>query len=104
MHYHELEKKKQHCLLKMQEAHSSYNHWYNEYMHYHHVGQQPYFQFNPYVQMNPQFTVSPFTQVNPNLEVNPITQVNPNVEVNPKTNAYLNFDPDFNLNIGNKWG
>ncbi|MRG86034.1 hypothetical protein [Salinibacillus xinjiangensis] len=103
MHQHEIIKRRDFYLKKMQEAQAHYNHCYHSFMYFNQLASQPYLQFNPYTQVNPHLEVNPQTQINPNLEVNPQTQVNPNVEVSPETSAYFNFDPDFNLNVGNNW-
>ncbi|RXT07276.1 hypothetical protein [Ammoniphilus sp. CFH 90114] len=42
----------------------------------------------------------PFLQFNPQLQTH--LQINPHLEVNPQTQAYFNFDPDLNINIGNR--
>jgi hypothetical protein len=116
MNHHELIKRRNHCIFKMHEAVAQYHHWHNSFGQYESMLFNPNLQVNPYTQINPHFevnpvtqvnpylNVSPYTQVNPKLEVSPQTQVNPSVQVNPNTKAYFNFDPDFNLSIGNQWG
>lgn len=49
---------------------------------------QPFLQFNP--------------QLHAQLQFNPHLQVNPHTEINPQTQAYFNFDPELNINIGNR--
>lgn len=64
-------------------------HWLLGYQHWHQMG-RPFLQFNPFV------------QVNPSLDLNMQTQINPNIDTEIHINPYFNFDPSFEINIGNK--
>ncbi len=112
MDYQNLIKRRNFYFTKLQEAHSNLLYWQHAFQKSNAMLQpflqmNPHLEFNPITQVNPHLEVNPFTQINPSLEVNPQTQINPelysNVEVSPKTQAYFNFDPDLNVNIGNKF-